>query len=195
MASLTRWTWVWVNSRSWWWTWRPGMLQFMGSQLDTTEWLNWNELNWYHFEEELMRKKKKWNNETKLIGWPTKSYTIPHNMTYFFLKVFVIQIILHLVDLHKIYKPYYTISCLHDLIHVSFYCVCILMGWPMKKEKVITWERKNPRILHKNRWEDTAFTLEGENLACDKSNISSTAMGRKALYKCRQISNDIAGIR
>ena len=43
-----------------------------------------------------------------------------HNMTYFFLIVFVMQVILHLVDLHKIYKPYYTISCLHDLIHVSF---------------------------------------------------------------------------
>ena len=27
MASPTRWTWVWVNSRSWWWTGRPGMLQ------------------------------------------------------------------------------------------------------------------------------------------------------------------------
>ena len=32
MASLTRWTWVWVNSGSWWWTGRPGMLQFRGSQ-------------------------------------------------------------------------------------------------------------------------------------------------------------------
>ena len=31
-GSLTRWTWVWVNSRSWWWTGRPGMLRFMGSQ-------------------------------------------------------------------------------------------------------------------------------------------------------------------
>ena len=30
--SLTRWTWVWVNSRSWRWTGRPGVLQFMGSQ-------------------------------------------------------------------------------------------------------------------------------------------------------------------
>ena len=29
MASLTRWTWVWVNSGSWWWTGRPGVLQFM----------------------------------------------------------------------------------------------------------------------------------------------------------------------
>ena len=30
MASLIRWTWVWVNSGSWWWTGRPGMLRFMG---------------------------------------------------------------------------------------------------------------------------------------------------------------------
>ena len=33
MASLTRWTWVWVNSGSWWWIGRPGMLQFMGLQI------------------------------------------------------------------------------------------------------------------------------------------------------------------
>ena len=26
MASLTWWTWVWINSRSWWWTGKPGML-------------------------------------------------------------------------------------------------------------------------------------------------------------------------
>ena len=32
MASLTQWTWVWVNSGRWWWTGRPGMLQSMGSQ-------------------------------------------------------------------------------------------------------------------------------------------------------------------
>ena len=32
MASLTRWSWVWVNSRSWWWTGRPGVLRFMVSQ-------------------------------------------------------------------------------------------------------------------------------------------------------------------
>ena len=32
MASPTRWTWVWVNSRSWWWTGRPGVLRFMGSK-------------------------------------------------------------------------------------------------------------------------------------------------------------------
>ena len=31
MASLTQWTWVWVDSGSWWWTGRPGVLWFMGS--------------------------------------------------------------------------------------------------------------------------------------------------------------------
>ena len=45
MASLTRWTWVWMNSRSWWWTGRPGVLRFTGhKESDTTEQLNWTEL-------------------------------------------------------------------------------------------------------------------------------------------------------
>ena len=30
MASLTQWTWVWLNSGSWGWTGRPGMLQSIG---------------------------------------------------------------------------------------------------------------------------------------------------------------------
>ena len=38
MASLTRWTWVWVNSGSWWWTGRPGVLRFMGSQRVGHDW-------------------------------------------------------------------------------------------------------------------------------------------------------------
>ena len=49
MASRTRWTWVWVNSRRWWWTGRPGVLRFMGSQEVGHNWateLNWTELNW-----------------------------------------------------------------------------------------------------------------------------------------------------
>ena len=45
MASLTQWTWVWVNSRSWWWTGRPGVLQIMGSlRVKQTEQLSWAEL-------------------------------------------------------------------------------------------------------------------------------------------------------
>ena len=43
-ASLTRWTWVWVNSGSWWWTGRPGVLRFMGSQRIRHDWAT--ELNW-----------------------------------------------------------------------------------------------------------------------------------------------------
>ena len=44
MASLTGWTWLWVNSGSWWWTGRPGMVQFTGSQRVEHDWaakLNW----------------------------------------------------------------------------------------------------------------------------------------------------------
>ena len=44
MASPTRWTWVWVNSRSWWWTGRPGVLQFSGSQRVGHDWAS--EQNW-----------------------------------------------------------------------------------------------------------------------------------------------------
>ena len=46
MASLTRWTWVWVNSGSWWWTGRPGVLRsWCCKESDMTERLNWTELN------------------------------------------------------------------------------------------------------------------------------------------------------
>ena len=47
MATLTRWTWVWVNSGSWWWTGRPGVLRFMGSQRVEHNWAT--ELNWCVF--------------------------------------------------------------------------------------------------------------------------------------------------
>ena len=48
MASLTRWTWVWVNSGSWWRTGRPGVLQFIGSQRVRYDWatdLIWSDLS------------------------------------------------------------------------------------------------------------------------------------------------------
>ena len=38
MASLTWWTWVWINSGSWWWTGRPGVLRFIGSQRVGHDW-------------------------------------------------------------------------------------------------------------------------------------------------------------
>ena len=48
MASPTRWTWVWANSRSWWWTGKTGTWQFRGSQRVEHDWeteLNWITLN------------------------------------------------------------------------------------------------------------------------------------------------------
>ena len=65
MASPTRWTWVWVNSRSWWWTGRPGVLWFMGSQTVGHDWateLNWTlkthlydlQVKWRMFEETVL---------------------------------------------------------------------------------------------------------------------------------------------
>ena len=44
MTSLTRWTWVWANSRRWWRTGQPGALAAHGGHrvLDMTEWLNRN---------------------------------------------------------------------------------------------------------------------------------------------------------
>ena len=44
MASLTQWTWVWVNSGSWWWRGKSGMRRFMGSQRVGHNWAT--ELNW-----------------------------------------------------------------------------------------------------------------------------------------------------
>ena len=45
MASLTQWTWVWVNSGSCWWTGSLACCSPWGSkELDTTEQLNWTEL-------------------------------------------------------------------------------------------------------------------------------------------------------
>ena len=38
MVSPTRWTWVWVSSRSWWWTAKPGVLQSMGLQRVGPDW-------------------------------------------------------------------------------------------------------------------------------------------------------------
>ena len=48
MASLTQWTWVWVNSGGWWWTGRPDVLRFMRSQ-SWTRLSDWTELNWTEY--------------------------------------------------------------------------------------------------------------------------------------------------
>ena len=48
LASLTQWTWVWVDSSSWWWIGRPGVLWFMRSQRVGHDWAT--ELNWTDIE-------------------------------------------------------------------------------------------------------------------------------------------------
>ena len=59
MASLTWWTWVWVNSGSCLWTGRPGVLRFMGSQRIGHDWAT--ELNWYALSKCSQYTWKEWN--------------------------------------------------------------------------------------------------------------------------------------
>ena len=45
MASLTRWMWVWMNSRSWWWTGRPGVIHGVAkSRTQLKDWTDTNEV-------------------------------------------------------------------------------------------------------------------------------------------------------
>ena len=57
MASLTRWTRIWVNSGSWWWTGRPGVLRFLGLQRVRHDWAT--ELNWWLIHVEVWQKTTK----------------------------------------------------------------------------------------------------------------------------------------
>ena len=52
MASLTQWTWVWVNSGSWWWAGKSGMLPSLGSQRVGQDWAT--ELNWSDFRNSII---------------------------------------------------------------------------------------------------------------------------------------------
>ena len=79
MASLTRWTWVWVNSGSWWWTGRSGVLQFMGLQRVGHDWvtgLNWNSFPLFIFV------KKLWYSEVLCFIFSNSSDYFPMNYEY-----------------------------------------------------------------------------------------------------------------
>ena len=54
MASLTQWTWVWVNSGNCWWTGRPGVLQSTGSQRVRHDWAT--ELNWTAWDDQIFNR-------------------------------------------------------------------------------------------------------------------------------------------
>ena len=60
MASLTQWTWAWVNSGSCQWRVRPDVLQSMGSQIVGHDWAT--ELNWSKESRKLMLKRPKLPN-------------------------------------------------------------------------------------------------------------------------------------
>jgi len=87
-ASLTRWTWVWVNSGRWWWKGRPGMLRFMGSQRVGHDWateLNWTELDWKRLSSSssqtvtaVMQLKDACSLEEKMLAPWKKSYGKPN---------------------------------------------------------------------------------------------------------------------
>ena len=62
MASLTQWTWVWVNSGSWWWTGRPGVLRFMGLQRVGHDWVT--ELNWTEEHSWFSSTGRRWEGES-----------------------------------------------------------------------------------------------------------------------------------
>ena len=49
MASLTRWTRVWVNSGSWWWTWSAWSAAIHGVAKSQTRLSDWTELSWCIF--------------------------------------------------------------------------------------------------------------------------------------------------
>jgi len=81
MASLTQWTWIWVNSRSWWWTGRPGVLQFVGSQRVghnlVTE-LNWSQYGYFFFffRNLCLQKYKRFHSKSLVKVSPMLSFVI-----------------------------------------------------------------------------------------------------------------------
>ena len=75
MASLTQWTWVWVNSVSWWWTGRPGVLQFMGLQRVRHDWAT--ELNWTECGRAQELRVSEWNESRWVVSdSATLDYTL-----------------------------------------------------------------------------------------------------------------------
>ena len=88
MASLTRRTWVWVNSGSWWWTGRPGVLRFVWSQRVGHDWateLNWTELICQLYLSKTGRKLKcnEWTANVRIHSIIQQAYTYQIHSTVF----------------------------------------------------------------------------------------------------------------
>ena len=72
----TWWTWVWVDSGSWWWTGRPGCSSWGCKELDTTEWLNWTELNYTHSFLCCVWLFSHLNGRVESLRWVHKTFTV-----------------------------------------------------------------------------------------------------------------------
>ena len=125
MASLTQWTWLWVNSGSWWWTEKAGVLQFMGSQRVGHDWvteLNWTDNVYY------------WKLETVIGSAQFKLMLFKGQLYIFYFYIFSFFILLF--PEHKFHRadiivcslvfPYFSEWCLILGIQWKMCCVFIL---------------------------------------------------------------------
>ena len=113
MASLTRWTWVWVNSGSWWWTGRPGVLQSMGTQKVGYNWATELILvQWEHTAPQIVIQFLLWAVSTRVS---TCSLPAKGNKADLFPESFQIWIILKVHNNYKINTKY--IHNLKNLIY------------------------------------------------------------------------------
>ena len=137
MASLTRWTWVWVNSGSWWWTGRPGVLWFMASQRVRHDWatdLIWSVLIWKNLEnipELLILKKRRrkrrryslsnmlnfmWNSEMHSAYVFTFTNTEIHELFFIHICLFNQQCWRNYCDMN-----YFMFFSYRSMLHIEIY--------------------------------------------------------------------------
>ena len=127
MASLTRWTWVWVNSRSWWWTGRPGMLRFMGSQRVGHDWAA--ELNWTNWWEA--------SDFVSSVSLETHSFLCPLNWIWVLDVILRLSWFTHLKRSLPVLVYRTQISC--EVPAALFYLEKVLMSchWNLKMTKMV----------------------------------------------------------
>ena len=176
MISPTRWTWVWVNSRSWWWTGRPGVLRFMGLQKVGHNWAT--ELNWILIRFEIVtmnifylwnsNKRKKKNN----ITWNLITWNLLHNNENGLMIV-----------TWKIYDRFQRLfwAEVRQYIHRTDATRAYHTKWSeSKKETNIIWYPLNvkSKIWHKQTY------LQNRNRITDMENrfvVSSSLRGRRGM--------------